>query len=63
MIARVGRFQVSVDKMAETIKVFKEGVVPAVKLQKVYRSGYLLADHKTGKCRQLLVKNSIGLKG
>jgi heme-degrading monooxygenase HmoA len=50
MIARVTRFQVNVDKLDESIKAFKESVIPAVKLQKGYRSGYLLADHKTGKC-------------
>jgi len=50
MIARVTRFQVNVDKVDESIKAFKEGVIPAVKLQKGYRSGYLLTDRKTGKC-------------
>ncbi len=50
MIARVTRFQVNVDKVDESIKAFKESVIPAVKLQKGYRSGYLLTDRKTGKC-------------
>ena len=50
MIARVTRFQVNVDKLDETRKSFEESVIPAVKLQKGYRSGYLLTDRKTGKC-------------
>ena len=50
MIARVTRFQVNVDKLDESIKAFKESVIPAVKLQRGYRSGYLLTDRKTGKC-------------
>ena len=50
MIARVNTFQVASDKVDETIKSFKEDVFPAVKLQKGYRSGYLLTDRKTGKC-------------
>jgi heme-degrading monooxygenase HmoA len=49
MIARVTSFQVSLDKLDESIKAFKERVIPAVKLQKGYRSGYLLTDRKTGK--------------
>ena len=50
MIARVTRYQVNVDKIDESIKAFKESVIPAVKQQKGYRSGYLLTDRKTGKC-------------
>ncbi len=50
MIARVGRFQVNVDRLDEVKKAFEEGVIPAVKLQKGYRSGYLLTDRKMGKC-------------
>ena len=50
MIARVARFQIYVDKLEEAKKAFEEGVIPAVKLQKGYRSGYLLANRKTGKC-------------
>ena len=50
MIARVTRFQVNVDKVDESVKTFKKEVIPAVKLQKGYRSGYLLTDRKTGKC-------------
>ena len=50
MIARVTRFQVNVDKLDESIKAFKESVIPAVRLQKGYQSGYLLTDRKTGKC-------------
>ncbi len=50
MIARVARFQIYVDKLEEAKKAFEGGVIPAVKLQKGYRSGYLLANRKTGKC-------------
>ena len=50
MIARVTRFEVDVDQVEESIRAFKESVIPAVKLQKGYRSGYLLTDRKTGKC-------------
>ena len=50
MIARLGRFQVNMDKLDEVKKAFEKGVIPAAKLQKGYRSGYLLTDHKTGKC-------------
>ena len=58
MIARVGRFQVNVDKLDEVKKAFKEGVIPAVKLQKGYRSGYLLTDHKTGNCISIALWDS-----
>ena len=50
MIARVVRFQVNVDKLDEVKKSFEKDVFPAVKLQKGYRSGYLLTDRKTGNC-------------
>jgi len=50
MIARITRFQGNIDKLDEGIKAFKERVIPAVKLQKGYRSGYMLANRKTGKC-------------
>ena len=50
MIARVGRFQVKLDKLDEFKNNFEKGVFPAVKQQKGYRSGYLLTDRKTGNC-------------
>lgn len=50
MIARVAKFQVAQDKLDKNIQAFKESVIPAAKLQKGYRSGYLLADRKTGNC-------------
>lgn len=50
MIARVVRFQVAQDKLDKNIQTFRESVVPAAKLQKGYRSGYLLVDRKTGNC-------------
>jgi len=58
MIARVSRFQVNVNKLDEVKKVFEEGVIPAVKLQKGYRSGYLLTDRKTGKCISIALWDS-----
>jgi heme-degrading monooxygenase HmoA len=58
MIARVGRFQVNIDKLDEVKKVFKEGVIPAAKLRKGYRSGYLLIDRKTGKCISIALWDS-----
>jgi heme-degrading monooxygenase HmoA len=53
MVARVTRFQANVDKLDEVKKNFEKGVFPAVKLQKGYRSGYLLIDRKTGNCISL----------
>lgn len=58
MIARVGRFQVNIDKLEEVKKAFEEGVIPTVKLQKGYRSGYLLTDRKTGKCISIALWDS-----
>ncbi len=58
MIARVIRFQVNVDKLEEVKKAFEEGVIPAVKLQKGYRSGYLLTDRKMGKCISIALWDS-----
>jgi len=37
------------DKLDETIKIYKESIVPAAKSQKGYRGAYLLTDRKTGK--------------
>jgi heme-degrading monooxygenase HmoA len=50
MIARVTTLQTTLNKIDEVIKSFREGVIPAVRLQKGFRSGYLLTDRKTGKC-------------
>lgn len=50
MVARVTRFQANVDKLYEVKRNFEKSVFPAVKLQKGYRSGYLLTDRKTGNC-------------
>ena len=58
MIARVARFQVSIDVIDEVIKTFREGVIPAVKLQEGYRNGYLLTDRKTGECVSIAFWNS-----
>jgi heme-degrading monooxygenase HmoA len=60
MIARITRYQVASDKLDEDIKAFKESVIPAAKLQKGFRSGYLLVDRKTGKCISLAFWDSEG---
>jgi heme-degrading monooxygenase HmoA len=49
MLARITRFQTSLEIIDESIKNFKDNVIPAVSLQKGYRSGYLLVDRKAGK--------------
>ena len=49
MFARLTIVQVKIGNLDETVKIFKEGVIPAAKSQKGYRGAYLLADHKTGK--------------
>ncbi len=49
MFARLTIVQVKSDKLDETIKIFKEGVIPAAKSQKGFRGAYLLTDRKTGK--------------
>ena len=49
MFARVTMFQTKSDKVDEAIKIYKESVSPARKLQKGSRGGYILTDRKTGK--------------
>jgi heme-degrading monooxygenase HmoA len=49
MFARLTIVQVKPEKMEETRKIFKEGVVPGAKSQKGYKGIYLLEDRKTGK--------------
>jgi heme-degrading monooxygenase HmoA len=49
MIGRVTTCQTTLDKLDEVIKSFKEGDIPAAKLQKGFRGCYLLTDRKTGK--------------
>ena len=49
MIGRVTTCQTTLDKLDEVIKSFKEGDIPAAKLQQGFRGCYLLTDHKTGK--------------
>ena len=53
MFARITRFQTDIDKLEEGKRIFEESVIPVVKLKKGYRSGYLLADRKTGKCMSI----------
>ena len=49
MIGRVTTCQTTLDKLDEVIKSFKEGDIPAARLQKGFRGCYLLTDHKMGK--------------
>ncbi len=49
MIARVTTWQTTSDKLDDVIKSFKERVFTAAKLQKGYRSSYMLTDRYTGK--------------
>jgi heme-degrading monooxygenase HmoA len=49
MFARLTIVQVKIGNLDETVKIFKEGVIPAAKSQKGYRGAYLLTDSKTGK--------------
>ena len=49
MFARLTIVPVKMDKLDETIKIYKESIVPAAKSQKGYRGAYLLTDRKTGK--------------
>jgi len=37
------------DKLDETIKIFKESILPVTKSQKGYQGDYFLTDRKTGK--------------
>jgi heme-degrading monooxygenase HmoA len=49
MFARLIIVQIDIDKLEEVRRIVEESTIPAVKLQKGFRGGYLLADHKTGK--------------
>ena len=49
MFARLMIVPVKMDKLDETIKIYKESILPAAKSQIGYRGAYLLTDRKTGK--------------
>jgi len=49
MFARLTIVQGKIDKTDETIKLYEESVIPAIKSQKGFRGAYLLTDRKTGK--------------
>jgi len=49
MFARVMMAPMKMDKLDETIKIYKESILPAAKSQIGYRGAYLLTDRKTGK--------------
>jgi len=58
MFARLTIVQMKMDKLDETIKIYKESIVPAAKSQKGYRGAYLLTDRKTGKGVSISLWNS-----
>jgi len=49
MFARLMVASINMDKLDETIKIYKESIVPAAKSQKGYQGAYFLIDRKTGK--------------
>ena len=48
MFARLIMVQLQADKIDEAIRVFEDGVMPAVQRQKGNHGGYFLTDRKTG---------------
>jgi len=48
MYARITRMQVRVERVEQSVKIFKESVVPAAKAQKGYRGIFLFMNAKTG---------------
>ncbi len=53
MFARITKFQLKMDRIDESVKLYRKSVVPAAKSQKGYCRTYLLVDNKTGKCAVL----------
>ena len=49
MFARLMMVTMKMNKLDETIGIYKEGILPTAKSQKGYRGAYLLTDRKTGK--------------
>ena len=49
MYARVTTVQASPDKVDANIQLYRDGVIPAAKRQKGFKSLHLLVDRKTGK--------------
>ena len=49
MYARVSMTQIQPGQTDEVIRIYRDSVVPAAKLQKGYKGLYLLTDRKTGK--------------
>ena len=58
MFARLITVQIDIDKLEEVRRISEEITIPAVKLQKGYHGGYLLADRKTGKCISMTLWDS-----
>jgi heme-degrading monooxygenase HmoA len=48
MFVRLTTTRISVDRIEEFVKRYKESVIPAARLQKGYRGVYVLVDRKTG---------------
>lgn len=48
MYARITRSQVRIEKVALSVKIIKESILPAAKAQKGYRGFYLFLNEKTG---------------
>lgn len=49
MFARLTKFQLKMDRIDESVKLYRKSVIPAAKSQKGYCRIYLLVDNKTGK--------------
>jgi heme-degrading monooxygenase HmoA len=58
MFARLTIVQANIDKLDETVKIFKESVAPTAKSQKGFYGAYLLTDRKTGKGISISLWNS-----
>lgn len=48
MFARLTKVKTEIDKLDETIKIYRDSVVPAAKSQKGFRGTYLLTKRGTG---------------
>jgi heme-degrading monooxygenase HmoA len=49
MYVRMTTMTFLIDKYDEGVRIFEESVVPAAKMQKGFRSAYLLGDRKAGR--------------
>ena len=58
MFARLTTIRINGDRHEEFVKIYKESVIPAAKLQKGYCGAYLLTDRKTNKGILFTIWNS-----